>query len=328
MSRFAIGVDLGGTRMRAALIDGNGLLLQRAEAPTAADAGPDVVINQLHRIAASVIAGVARDHLVGVGICAPGPLDAERGVALATPTIAGFVDLPLAAMVEERIGLPVRLENDGIAAALGEWRFGAAVGRHNLVYVTVSTGIGGGVVADGRVLRARRGMAGHVGHMTIIRGGEVCSCGNRGCWEAYASGTAFARRARSSAANCPSTALGVNGAAIDGPAVFDAASRGDALARDLVSEEADLLGVGIASLLHLYSPEVVVVGGGLSNGFDLLHPGIVARIKAAAMPPFRDTPVVRAGLGSDSGLIGASTLAFEAALSPDSTPLRAETVAP
>lgn len=324
MSRLAVAIDLGGTRIRAALIDGKGFLIQRAETPTAADAGREVVIGQLHHIATSLIAGVARDHLVGIGICAPGPLDAERGVVLATPTIAGFIDLPLAAMLEERVGLPVRLENDGIAAALGEWRFGAGVGCQNLVYVTVSTGVGGGVVADSRILRARRGMAGHVGHMTIVRDGEVCSCGNRGCWEAYASGTAFARRARLRASSSPSTTLGVNGAAIDGRTVFDAASRGDALARDLVSEEADLLGVGIANLLHLYSPDVVVVGGGLSNGFDLLHPGIIARIKVAAMPPFRDTPVVRAGLGSDSGLLGVSALAFEAS-SSFSWPPRAET---
>ena len=327
MSRFAVAIDLGGTRIRAALVDDKGFLRQRSEAPTAAEAGRDAVLGQLRRFAASLIAGAARDQLVGVGICAPGPLDAERGVALATPTIAGFTDLPLSAMLEEQTGLPVRLENDGIAAAVGEWRFGAGVGHRNLVYVTVSTGIGGGVVADGRVLRARRGMAGHVGHMTIVRDGEICSCGNRGCWEAYASGTAFARRARLRAASPAVTTLGANGAAIDGRAVFDAALRGDALARDLVCEEADLLGVGIANLLHLYSPDVVVVGGGLSNGFDLLRPGIVARIKTAAMPPFRDIPVARAGLGSDSGLFGAATLAFEAALPSVSAPPRASIVA-
>jgi glucokinase len=324
MSSLAIAIDLGGTRIRAALIDGKGLLLRRAETPTAANAGREVVIAQLHDIAKSVIDDIARDRLVGVGVCAPGPLDAERGIALATPTISGFIDLPLASLLKERIGLPVRLENDGIAAALGEWRFGAGVGHRNLVYVTASTGVGGGVVADGRLLRARRGMAGHVGHMTIVRDGDVCSCGNRGCWEAYASGPAFVRRARIRGVNSPSTALGQNGAAIDGPAVFDAASRGDALAKELVSEEADLLGVGIVNLLHLYSPDIVVVGGGLSNGFDLLHAGIVARIRVAAMPPFRDTPVVRAGLGSDSGLLGVSTLAFEATLSSFSTPPQAE----
>jgi glucokinase len=324
MSRLAIAIDLGGTRIRAALVDRKGLLRARAETPTSADAGPEIVVDRIHHTATLVAAGVARDDLVGVGICAPGPLDAERGVALATPTIAGFIDLPLTAMIEEKFGLPVRLENDGIAAALGEWRFGAGAGRQNLVYVTVSTGIGGGVVADGRVVRGRRGMAGHVGHMTIVRDGTVCSCGAKGCWEAYASGTAFARRAGLRAAKSPSTALGANGAVIDGPAVFDAASNGDALARELVSEEADLLGVGIANLLHLYSPDVVVVGGGLSNGFDLLHPGVAARVKAAAMAPFRDTPIVRAGLGNDSGLVGASTLAFEVSPSSPSAPLQTE----
>ena len=324
MRRLAIAIDLGGTSIRAALVDAKGALHKRTEALTAADAGAEVVVDQLRRIAISAIAGVDPGCLVGVGICAPGPLDAEHGIVLATPTIAGFVDLPLTAMLEERIGLPVRLENDGIAAALGEWRFGAGVGHNNLVYVTVSTGVGGGVIADGRVLRARRGMAGHVGHMTIVRDGESCACGNRGCWEAYASGTALAKRASIRAAHCPSTALGLNGVAIDGLAVFDAARKGDALAKELVLEEADLLGIGIANLLHLYSPDVVVMGGGLSNGFDLLRAGIIARVNATAMPPFRDTPVMRAALGANSGLIGASILAFELVASPLATPKRAE----
>jgi glucokinase len=154
-------------------------------------------------------------------------------------------------------------------------------------------------------------MAGHVGHMIIVRDGELCPCGNRGCWEAYASGTAFSLRARVRAASSTSTALGSNGAVVDGWAVFEAALRGDALAVELVSEEADLLGVGVVNLLHLYSPEIVIVGGGLSNGFELLHPGIVARINRGAMAPFRDTPVVRSSLGGNSGLIGAVVSVFE-----------------
>ena len=147
--------------------------------------------------------------------------------------------------------------------------------------------------------------------MTIIRDGEMCPCGNRGCWEAYASGTAFARRARGRADGDASTTLGKGGAVIDGRAVFEAASEGDTLAYALVSEEADLLGVGIANLLHLYSPDIVVIGGGMANGFDLLRPGIAARINSAAMPSFRDTPIVRAALGDNSGLIGAAALAFD-----------------
>jgi glucokinase len=147
--------------------------------------------------------------------------------------------------------------------------------------------------------------------MAIIRDGEICPCGNRGCWEAYASGTAFAQRARLRADGHASTILGKGGAPIDGRAVFEAVSQGDALASALVSEEADLLGIGIVNLLHLYSPDIVVIGGGMANGFDLLRHGVVARINSAAMPSFRDTPVVRAALADNSGLIGAAALAFD-----------------
>jgi glucokinase len=327
MHRLAIGIDLGGTQVRAALIDMGGNVLKRAAVATAADAGPSVIIDQLYHVAASVSAGTSRDHLIGVGVSSPGPIDTERRIALSIPTLAGFVDVPFARMIEDKIGLPVWLENDGIAAALGEWRFGVGRLNQNLVYITVSTGIGGGIVLDGRLLHGRRGLVGHVGHMTIIRDGEACPCGNRGCWEAYASGTAFAQRARLRADGPTSTTLGKDGAPIDGRAVFEAAAHGDALALALVSEEADLLGVGIANLLHLYSPEIVVIGGGMANGFDLLLPGIAARINSAAMPSFRDTPVVRAALGDNSGLIGAAVLAFDAVRLEPTAPVSLGTLA-
>jgi len=196
--------------------------------------------------------------------------------------------------------MPVRLENDGIAAAIGEWRLGAGRGYANLVFVTLSTGIGGGVVIDGRVLRGRMGMAGHVGHMTVVQDGEPCPCGNRGCWEAYAAGPALAARASRRA-----------GREMDAAAVFDAAAAGDPLAVELVAEEADLVGVGLASLLHLYSPEILILGGGLATRFDALRPGIAARLARAAMPSFRDVPVVPAGLGGDAGLVGAGLLVLD-----------------
>jgi len=313
MDALAIGLDLGGTQVRAALINEAGKIYARAAAPTAAKAGPAVVADQLRQVAAEVALGVASDRIIGVGVCAPGPIDTVRGVALSIPTLAGFVDVPFRQMIEDRIGLPVWLENDGLAAALGEWRFGAGREVDNLVYVTVSTGIGGGVVSDGHLLHGRKGLTAHIGHMTIVRDGEPCPCGNRGCWEAYASGPAFTARARVRAAGDASTKLGAEGAPIDARAVFQAASAGDALALALVAEQADYLGVGIASLLHLYSPEIVVIGGGVANGFDQLRPGLLARISVAAMPAFRDTPVVRAALGDNSGLVGAATLAFDRA---------------
>ncbi len=310
---LAIGIDLGGTQVRAGLIDRNGVVLKRIALPTAAGAGPATVIDQLGQAADAVAAAVPAGRIGGVGLCSPGPLDTERGLAISIPTLAGFVDLPLAGMLERRIGLPVLLENDGIAAVVAEWRYGAGQGYSNVVYVTVSTGIGGGIVSEGRPLRGRMGMAGHIGHMTIVRDGERCSCGNSGCWEAYASGTAFARRALLRAQQLPTSLLGADGEPVEGRTVFAAAARGDRLAVELVAEEADMLGVGIANLLHLYSPDVVIIGGGMASGFEALLPGIRARLATAAMPPFRDIPVVAAGLAGNSGVIGAATLIFDAA---------------
>jgi glucokinase len=321
MRPCAVGIDLGGTQVRAGLFDEDGNVIKRKAISTAASAGPDVVLNQLLEAAMIVSEGVPIDHIVGVGVSAPGPLDAQNGIALSIPTLAGFVNVPLTRMLEDRIGLPVWLENDGIAAAFGEWRFGVGRGYSSFVYLTVSTGIGGGVVSDGRLLRGRQGMAGHVGHMTIIRDGEQCPCGNKGCWEAYGSGPAFARRAQERAKATATKLLLADEEPIDGRAVFAAAAKGDALACELVLEEADILGIGITNLLHLYSPEVVVIGGGMANEFDVLHPGIVARIRSSAMPPFRDTPIVRAALGENSGLVGAAALAFDAARDREATKL-------
>lgn len=290
---LALGIDIGGTRVRAGLVDGRGMLRARAETATDARGGPAAVVAQIAALGDEVLAGVARRDLLGAGVSAPGPLDTARGVALGVPTLSGWVDVPIAALLAEALGVPVRLENDGIAAAHGEWRFGVGRGLSNLVYITVSTGVGGGVVADGRLLRGRLGMAGHIGHMTVVRDGAPCACGNRGCWEAYASGTAFAARAGR-----------------EPRAVFAAAAAGDAAALAQVAEEADWLGLGIANLLHLYSPELVILGGGVATGFALLAPGIRARLARNAMPAFREVGVTVAALGENAGLVGAAALLF------------------
>ena len=298
----AIGIDIGGTRLRAALVDRAGTLLARAETPTLAGEGPAAVIAQIARLVEQVGQGATGEGIAGAGVSSPGPIDTVRGLALGVPTLKGWNGVPIADMIAEALDLPVTLENDGIAAANGEWRFGAGRGLTDFVYVTVSTGIGGGIVSGGRLLHGRMGMAGHIGHMTVMIGGEKCSCGNAGCWEAYASGTAFARR------------IGRSGAAAQDPeSVLAAARDGDPQAAGLVAEHGDYLGIGIASLLHLFSPQAVILGGGVSNGLDLLMPAIDRRVRLNAMPAFRDIPVIRAGLGENSGLVGAAALAFEAA---------------
>jgi glucokinase len=268
------------------------------------------VVRQIERLVRKITRGVAPAAVVGVGVCAPGPLDAEAGVVWCIPTLPGWVDIPLAEWLHEALGRPVTLENDGVSAAIGEWRFGAGRGLSDFVYITVSTGIGGGVIADGRVLRGRGRLAAHVGHMTIDPQGAVCTCGNRGCWEALASGTALRDYARELAVRAPESVLSRRGVSIDARAVVEAARAGDELALQLVAREAELLGIGIVNLLHLYSPAAVVIGGGLSNGFDLLHAGIAGQLRARALPPFRDIPVVPAELGQDAGVVGAASLVF------------------
>lgn len=301
-SSFAIGIDLGGTKLRAALVDTSGNVVRHNHVLTDATGGPKAVLDQICSLVDDMRANVAPSAVLGVGMAAAGPIDTVAGLAVGTPTLKGWEHVPLVSVLERELLLPVRVENDGVAAANGEWLFGAGRGVGNLVYVTVSTGIGGGVVLDNRVLHGRRGMAGHIGHMTVMRDGELCPCGNRGCWEAYASGTAFTQRARKLLPDVSRYP--------DARAVFDAAREGNDIAQRLVDEEADWLGVGIANLLHLYSPELVVLGGGVSNNFDLLHKGIMARINTAAMGAFRDARIVPATLGDNPGLVGAAALLF------------------
>ncbi|SIR45497.1 glucokinase [Rhizobium sp. RU20A] len=310
MSRLAIGVDLGGTQVRAALVDGGGAIIARAEADTDAMAGPQAVLAQIEALARGLVETVDPARIVGVGVSTPGPVDTLTGVASDIPTLAGFAGFPLLAELRQRFTQPVSLENDGIAAAIGEWQFGAGQSLDHMVYVTVSTGIGGGVISDGRVVRGRKGMAGHIGHMVLVPGGAGCPCGGLGCFEAYASGTALALRGRAAAAAHPGSFEGVSGGAVGGRAIFAADRTGDPVARRLVDEEAEWLGRGFVNLLHVYSPEAIVMGGGIAQEFDRLHPGIAAYIRQFAMPAFRDVPVLRAALGTNSGLVGSAALAF------------------
>lgn len=282
----ALVFDLGGTRMRAALVEGARVLTQ-AEAPTPANDGVLPVIDGLCALARGMD-GAA------VGICAPGPLDVERGMMLAPPTLRDWRDVPVTTLLAGRLGLPVRLENDANAAAMGEFAHGAGRGAGVMVFVTVSTGIGGGIVANGKLLRGRGGLAGEIGHMKIDTGGPVCFCGKVGCFEALASGTALGRRAGR-----------------DPREVIAAMRGGDPVAAAHVAAHGRILGRGLSNLLHILSPDVIVVGGGLSNAFDLLEPHIRIGIEANVMPAYRETPVVPAGLGEAAGLIGMAHLLEE-----------------
>jgi len=305
---LAIGIDLGGTQVRAALIDAAGVVMARAADATDVVGGPARVLDQMRRLVAEVCAGISPDSVEAAGVCAPGPLDSETGTVLDIPTLPGWRDFPLRDALADSLKMPVVLENDGIAAAYGEWKYGAGRGLRHLVYVTVSTGIGGGVVMDGRLLHGRRGMAAHVGHMPMDLNGPICSCGGVGCFEALAAGPAFGRAGRAMAER--GGLLAALTETVEARHVVDAARLGDSGAMRLIELEAEYLGVGFTGLIHLYSPERIIMGGGMSAAFDLLDTGMHAVIRGRAMPAFRDVTVVRAALGDNSGLVGAAAMAL------------------
>ena len=312
MSRIALAFDLGGTELRAALVGDGGRLLAFASVPTRARDGPDAVIEQIAMLAEKICSEVPDASPLGIGIGAPGPLDPIAGILTAPPTLSGWHEVPLARLLQDRLNLPVRLENDANAAALGEWRFGAGRGAASLVFVTVSTGIGGGVISDNRIVHGRRGLAGEIGHMTITSESERCHCGAVGCFEAVASGTALGRHATALTKPGDGSALRTlsDDGEVTGRHVVEAARGGDEAALALIDREAHWLGIGFTNLLHLYSPDMIVMGGGISHGYDLLHKPIEATIQERAMPAYRDVPVVPAQLGRHAGLIGAASLIF------------------
>ncbi|WP_043097025.1 ROK family protein [Kallotenue papyrolyticum] len=308
---YLIGVDLGGTQLRAVLIDRGGQIQRFARTDTAAAAGPAAVIDQITTLIATLLrdAGVTADAISGIGVGVPGPVDPVAGIVRRAPNLAGWENVPLRAALSERIGLPVVVGNDANVAALGEWRFGSGQGTQHFAYVTISTGIGGGVIAEGRLLLGRYGLAAEVGHMIIDPHGPRCGCGNYGCWEALASGTALARAATQAVQHEPSLIRELAGSLpISGAHVAHAATHGDALAQRLMQREGELIGIGLVNLLHLYAPERIALGGGVTKSWPLLEATVQQTINTRAMPPYRDTPITLATLGDSVGVLGAAAL--------------------
>jgi glucokinase len=307
-----LALDLGGTRVRAALVR-DGVIVRKAALPTDVKGGPPAVMQQFAKLADTVRGD---DDFVAIGAASPGPLDTVAGIVEVIHTLQGWIDVPLRQALADVFQKPVLLENDGIAAAVGEWKKGAGQGVKNLVYATISTGVGGGAIVDGHVLRGRRGLAGHIGHMRLVENGPACFCGRIGCFEALASGSALALRAGEIAANKPNSNLGQTAviSKVTSHHVIEGAKIGDADCLALLREEARYLGIGFANLAHLYSPDRIIMGGGMSQNFDMLREDMMAVFKSEALSPFRNTDIVPATLGDDAGLIGAAELACVALL--------------
>lgn len=314
MSNRAIGVDLGGTKILTALVSDSGQVLSRELVATPQD-GPQSVADAIVRTVRTVLDEDTGARLAGIGVGVPGPLDPETGVVFQPPNLHGWHNVPFAQMLSQQLNVPVYLENDANAAALGEWWAGAGQEISDLVYITVSTGVGGGIIIADRLVHGVSGTAGEVGHMTIEINGPRCVCGNTGCLEVLASGKAIARAAREAVAAGRATSIldlaGGDVEAITSKTVDDAAQRGDIVAREIFERAGFYIGVGVANLLNLLNPARVIIGGGVSRAGALLLEPIQRTARARAFErPARDAQIVLAGLGDDVGAVGAAAVAF------------------
>ncbi len=313
---YAIGVDLGGTKILTALVDGAGRVVQRHRVPTPRE-GPAAVVEAIAGTVDAVLQGTAvhRPQPTGIGVGSPGPLDPRAGIVLEPPNLPGWHDVPLARMLSDRLGMITHIEHDANAAALAEWWIGAGRGIRDLVYVTISTGIGGGIILGDVLLQGHSGTAGEIGHTTIDVDGPRCGCGRPGHLEAMASGPAIARMAAEASGTGQRTVVlamaGGDPSRITAEMVEEAARQGDVVARAVLARAGFYIGVGVANLLNLLNPRRVIIGGGVSKAGELLFGSIRRTVSELAFEhPARDAEIVPAALGDDVGAIGAAAVVF------------------
>ncbi len=312
MSNLAVGIDVGGTKIAGGVVDDAGKVVARQRVKSPAK-DPEAIVATIRRM----VLDLAADHQVScVGVAAAGFVDQERAVVRYSPNLS-WSDVPLRDWLQRALDLPVVVENDANAAAWGEYQFGAAAQVRHLLMVTVGTGVGGGAVIRDRLLRGGFGSATEVGHIRMVPGGLVCGCKRLGCWEQYASGSALVRETRARALADPAAAAAVLARAggaverIKGPMVTTAAQEGDPFAIACLAETGRWLGEGLATLVAVLDPELVLVGGGVADAGELLlGPAREAFGRTLTAADARPQPVIRlASLGNDAGMIGAGDLA-------------------
>ena len=317
MSDLAIGIDIGGTKVAGGVLDEQGAIVARARRDTPhRSKSPDVVEDTIVGVIEDLLDQTAREDVVAVGVGAAGWVSADRATILFAPHLS-WRNEPLQERLSTRVPVPVYVDNDANAAGWAEHRFGAGRGETHLMMITLGTGIGGALVMDGQVQRGRHGVAGEYGHMMVVPGGHRCECGNRGCWEQYASGNALVREARSLLlANSPVAhdlleRLGGEDQNLTGPVITEAAQDGDQTCVELIADIGRWLGTGLANLAAAFDPGSFVIGGGVSAAGDLLlgpaRETFARELTGRGYRPMAQ--ILQASLGNEAGLIGAADLA-------------------
>ncbi len=309
--RAVIAIDLGGTNLRVAGVDTEGRVVHLSRDETGASGGPESVLGRLVGGLRSVDDRLRMSgwNVVGASLGVPGVISRREGVVASSPNLPGWKKIPLLDLIREKVDLPLMMENDANAALYGEFWMGAARGRRTAVLMTLGTGVGGGILIDGRLLRGADGMAGEIGHLTVEREGEPCPCGNRGCLERYASASGVARRYRrlqeeSSGSPSPEETTAAT--------VHSLALKGDALALRTFREAGTCLGIALASIVNIVNPEVIIIGGGLLPAWDFFMPSAREEMfRRAFQAPAERVGILPALLGDQAGYIGAAGLFWE-----------------
>ena len=321
----ALVMDVGGNWIRVALVTPGGDIIWRDRVPTMAQEDGQAVIERIESMRDAGVSQAEGREIAGIGLGLAGPIDPETGIMYSPPNIPGLDGVSIKSLWENRVEWPVLVGNDATLAALGEYRYGRGVGAHTLVYLTVSTGIGGGVVVNGRPLMGANGMAGELGHTCIDINGPVCKCGSAGCLEALASGTAIAdtarRRLSEGGASMMRGMVSGDPSGISSATVFEAAALGDPLSREILEDVARSLGAGLVNILHTFNPDVIVIGGGVSLNWDYLEPSVQAYIHEHAMSHIQKLGfrLEVSSFGDDIGLLGAAALVWQS-LPPHQVP--------
>lgn len=309
--KYVIGIDLGGTKINGALADLEGNVISQHIIPTNASEGEEKVLNRIFQVIEKVLTDASKtsEDIKAIGIGSPGPLDAKKGIIISTPNLP-FDNFELIKPIKEKFNIPTYLDNDANVAAIGEHIFGAGKGTDNMVFITVSTGVGGGAIINGKIYRGNTCNALEIGHTTIEKDGPRCNCGNYGCVEALASGTAIGKRANEAVERGEETSL-KNYKELTSYEVFKEAKQGDKVASGILDSCLNYLGICVANIIATFDPEMVIIGGGVSHGGNIVFDKVREVVKERCLESMANAcSIVPAGLGADSGVIGAVALAI------------------